>query len=230
MTDDAQDGFDYSPLGQSWWIQTVREFCASDKQTKFAASKHRGCSNTRAAEESGYTATTEAGLRTTGYRLFRSNIVQRLLAMTVAEGGGPDGTVDAAEARRILSSLARGSDPSIRIRSVEALAKLDEADRQARRTKEDPSPKEIARTLGPALIADCQFTNHNTLWGLPFLKELAPLLKRDYPAAWQKYRAAMLTDGDRIEFDAISNGPILSIQQIVGPIKTKPTNETSAEE
>ena len=112
--------------------------------------------------------------------------------MTVAEGGGPDGTVDAAEARRILSSLARGSDPSIRIRSVEALAKLDEADRQARRTKEDPSPKEIARTiltefstLGPAIIADCQFTNHNTLWGLPFLKELAPLLKRDYPAAWR---------------------------------------------
>jgi hypothetical protein len=237
MTDDAQDGFDYSPLGQSWWIQTARELGASDKQTKFAASKHRGCSNTRAAEESGYTATTEAGLRTTGYRLFRSNIVQRLLAMTVAEGGGPDGTVDAAEARRILSSLARGSDPSIRIRSVEALAKLDEADRQARRTKEDPSPKEIARTiltefstLGPAIIADCQFTNHNTLWGLPFLKELAPLLKRDYPAAWQKYRAAMLTDGDRFEFDAISNGPILSIQQIVGPIKTKPTNETSAEE
>ena len=40
----------------------------------------------------------------------------------------------------------------------------------------------------------------------------------------------MLTDGDRSEFDAISNGPILSIQQIVGPIETKRTNETSAEE
>ena len=37
MTDDANDTFDYSPLGQAWWIETGRELGASDKQTKFAA-------------------------------------------------------------------------------------------------------------------------------------------------------------------------------------------------
>lgn len=231
MTDDAKDGFNYSPLGQAWWVQTARELGASDKQTKFAASKHRGCSNTRAAEEAGYTASTEAGLRTTGYRLFRSNIVQRLLAMTAAEGGGFDGSVDAAEAKRILSSLARGSDPSIRIRAVEALAKLDEADRQARRSNRDPEPEEIVREIlscspafGPIIVADTFFNQTKQIWGLPLLKQLAPLLKRDHPSAWDRYRASMKSDSDRAEFDLLANGVLLTVEQIIGPPATQLAN------
>jgi hypothetical protein len=53
--------------------------------------------------------------------------------------------VDAKEARRILSGLARGSDPSIRIRAVESLGKMDEREEAARAETASNDPE---RTLG----------------------------------------------------------------------------------
>jgi hypothetical protein len=175
------DDFDWNPLGEAWWRDTARQLGASDKQTKFAAAKHRGCSNTEAARQAGYEASTESGLRTTGYRLARANIIEKLLAFAAGEGVGSEGNVDRQEARRILSSLARGSDPSVRIRAVEQLARFDEADRQQRLAQQEPEPKEVAANIlracpymGPGIIADCYLAEAGTPWGIPYLKELAP--------------------------------------------------------
>jgi hypothetical protein len=221
MANDDTDRFDYSPLGQAWWVQAGRELGASDKQTKFAASKHRGTSNTRAAEEAGYTASTDVGLRTTAHRVFKSNMVQNLLAMTAAEGGGPDGGVDRKEARRILSSLARGSDPSIRIRACEALAKLDAEDTANRNASEPEfNPEEAAREIlrsdpryGLAYLANMTFTARGVLWAMPFLTELAPLLKRDFPDEWARYVAAMPSAHHRQDLERLGNGPLLTVQE-----------------
>jgi hypothetical protein len=227
--------FDWNPLGEAWWRDTARQLGASDKQTRFAASKFRGTSNTRAAEEAGYTASTENGLRTTGYRLARANIIERLLAFAAGEGAGSDGSVDRAESRRILSSLARGSDPSVRIRAIEQLGKFDEADRQAQAAKEEPDMESLARTMletcpeyGPVILADGVFAESGQVWGLPFLKELAPILKRDFPMAWEKYRAAMGQAEWRTEFEKLSSGPLLTIEQILQmhPAKKQSTNST----
>ena len=44
-----------------------------------------------------------------------------LLALASAEaGGGDDGTVSPGEAIRILSRLARGSDPNVRIKALDS--------------------------------------------------------------------------------------------------------------
>src|SRR6185369_1641011 len=121
------DTFDYGTLGEVWWLQTGQQLGANVKQIRFAAAKYRGCSNTQAYREAGYEAANEGGYRTGGYRLARANIIERLLAFAAGDGGeGYDGSVDRAEARRILSSLARGSDPSVRIRAIEQLGKMDE--------------------------------------------------------------------------------------------------------
>src|SRR6516164_9187154 len=53
-------------------------------------------------------------------------------------GRGPDGNVTTAEAKQILSRLARGSDPNVRIKSIEALAKIERDERELEiRQRED---------------------------------------------------------------------------------------------
>ena len=97
-------------------------------------------------------------IRQAGSRAAKSTAVMNLLALAQAEqAGGDDGTVGPAEARRILSRLARGSDPSVRICAVELLAKLEREDREFQaltQTKHDPigELREIAKT-SPAFAA-----------------------------------------------------------------------------
>jgi hypothetical protein len=122
--------FDWGSLGESWWTDASTSIGADLRQAKFACCVHRGCSNTEAARQAGYSPGNEEGMRAEGYRVSRSNKVLSLLALANAETGtGPDGTVDKAEAKRILSSLARGSDPAVRIRAIEQLQRMEEQER-----------------------------------------------------------------------------------------------------
>src|SRR5262249_17226352 len=65
-------------------------------------------------------------IRQAGHRASKSTAVMNLLALAKAESGeGDDGVVTGAEAKRILSRLARGSDPNIRIKALESLARME---------------------------------------------------------------------------------------------------------
>ena len=161
MTDDTTDDFDWGPLGAAWWADAGKQLGAKPRQLKFAAAKHRGCTNTEAARQAGYGNGDSNSIRATGYRLARSNITERLLAFASAEGQGYDNTVDRAEGRRILSSLARGSDPSVRIRAVEQLTKLDERDGELGQSQEldglaeDRVIRDLLQMPGGAAAAVC---------------------------------------------------------------------------
>jgi hypothetical protein len=137
MTDDTttndtptgDTAFDWSPLGEQWWTQTAATVGANKKQLMFACAKYRGCSNAQCAKESGYGSTADAR-KAEGYRVFKSNTVQSLLALAAAEEGGKSkGDITPQEARTILSKLARGSDPAIKIKALESLAKMDAAEK-----------------------------------------------------------------------------------------------------
>lgn len=83
----------------------------------------------RSARLAGYGGSDE-NIRQTGSKTAKSTAVINLLALAAAEaGGGDDGVLKTAEAERILSRLARGSDPQIRIKSIESLAKLEAVER-----------------------------------------------------------------------------------------------------
>jgi hypothetical protein len=104
---------------------------ASEKAIKFACCKFMGKSNTESARLAGYGGHAEANVRTEGYRCARSNKVVQLLSLAAAEaGGGIDGSVLPQEAKQILSHLARGSDPNVRIKALEALAKIAEREQE----------------------------------------------------------------------------------------------------
>jgi len=73
----------------------------------------------------------DATIRQAGHRAAHSTAVMGLLSMAKAETGqGPDGNVTMDEAKQILSRLARGSDPNVRIKAIESLAKIEKDERE----------------------------------------------------------------------------------------------------
>lgn len=125
-----EQDFDWGELGRDWWLATAHSIGATERHAKFSAAKHRGASNAEAARSAGFGTGSESSVRSEGYRLARANKINQLLALAAAEaGGGYDGTLTRTESKQILTNLARGSDPSIRIKAVEAIAKFEQAER-----------------------------------------------------------------------------------------------------
>jgi len=144
METNNTDEFDWGEKGEVFW-RGIQKAAAtrSELALKFVVGKAAGKSNAEAARCAGAGGQPNAA----GYRLSRANQVQRLFAVLQAETGDEVGHVDGAEAKRILSHLARGSDPSVRIRAVEALAKLEEREREldAQRAEEGDPLKTLQR-------------------------------------------------------------------------------------
>jgi hypothetical protein len=85
---------------------------------------------TGSARAAGYAGDAD-NIRQAGHRASHSTAVMSLLSMAAAEAGeGPDGNVTMGEAKQILSRLARGSDPNVRIKAIESLAKIEREERE----------------------------------------------------------------------------------------------------
>ena len=149
--------FDWSPFGESWWLESQETVGASDLQVRFAACRYRGMNAAAAARAAGYTGDALA-TRQAGSRAAQSTAVQHLMALAKAEArGDDDGHVGLDEARSILSRLARGADPLTKIRAIESLGKLDREQRELNRSEpqsRDPIEelRELAQ-LSPTLAA-----------------------------------------------------------------------------
>jgi hypothetical protein len=125
------DTFDWGQLTEDWSKETAVKCGATLAHAKFAARKHAGATNTDAARAAGYGNGKPTCERSEGYRVSRSNKVMQMLALAAIEaGGGYDGTLTRTESRQILTGLARGSDPSIKIKAIESVHKLDDQDRR----------------------------------------------------------------------------------------------------
>jgi hypothetical protein len=121
---------DWSPLGEDWWLEAGANCHATRQQIVFALHRHKGMTATGAAKAANY-AGDETTIRQAGHRAAHSTAVMGLLSMAKAETGkGPDGNVTMNEAKQILSRLARGSDPNVRIKAIESLAKIEKDERE----------------------------------------------------------------------------------------------------
>jgi len=129
---------DWGDLGESWWREAGTNCHATEQQIIFALHRHKGMTATGAARAAKYSGD-EATIRQAGHRAAHSTAVMGLLSMAKAETGqGSDGNVTMDEAKQILSRLARGSDPNVRIKAIESLAKIerDERELEARQQQE----------------------------------------------------------------------------------------------
>jgi hypothetical protein len=143
-------------------------------------------------KEAGYGAGGNPGsVRSEGYRLYRSNKVTQLLSLAAAEaGGGIDGCVQPQEAKQILSHLARGSDPSVRIKALEAISKMHDREQELVRNQ----PQEtLEQTLGHIIVAvpyqgigaflslSSFISGGGFVGAYPYLSEVSPTIARYYP-------------------------------------------------
>ena len=143
MNEQTSEEFDWSPLGEAFWLEAQKTVGASDLQTKFAACRYRGMTAVGSAKAAGYTGDA-AALRQAGSRAAQGTAVQHLMALGKAEARGDDnGHVGLEEARRILSRLARGSDPNVRIKALDSLSKLDRDERANRPQEPAEDPGEL---------------------------------------------------------------------------------------
>jgi hypothetical protein len=139
------EDFDWGPLGEAFWDEASKTCGATPMQARFACCRHRGMTAKLSAKLAGYGDGSEMSLRTSGSRTARTNIVVNMLQLAKVEAaGGDDGTVSLQEARRILSRLARGSDPLVRIRALESLSKIDRDERANRPEEPDDRGETIA--------------------------------------------------------------------------------------
>jgi hypothetical protein len=128
---------DWGELGRDWWIEAGAACAATNQQIVFALHRWRGMTATASAKAAKY-AGNEDGIRQAGHRAAHSTAVMGLLSMAKAETGqGPDGNVTMTEAKQILSRLARGSDPNVRIKAIESLAKIERDERELEREREN---------------------------------------------------------------------------------------------
>src|SRR5262249_29349801 len=131
MENVTETEFDWSPLGEAFWKEAAGTVGATPLQAKFACCRQRGMTATGSARASGYSGD-KVSIRQAGSRAAKSTAVMNMLALARAQTGeGPDGVVGGAEAKRILSRLARGSDPNVRIKALESLARMDRDEREA---------------------------------------------------------------------------------------------------
>jgi hypothetical protein len=223
------DDFDYGQLTKDWWNETGKTIGASERAIKFSAAKFRGASNTVAAREAGYGGTNESGARSEGYRLYRSNKVTQLLSLAAAEaGGGIDGSVQPQEARQILSHLARGSDPSVRIKALEALAKMQEREDEAKRGDPEPTLQEqlvavIAclpmSGLGAAMAMGTWFDYAKSIAAFPFLELCAPIVHQNFPGEWQRFRNAEKRADNAEWLDKCADGLVIGGDDLVNAVR-----------
>jgi hypothetical protein len=232
----SNSDIDYGQLTKDWWHETGATIGASERAIKFSAAKFRGASNTVAAREAGYGGNNESGARTEGYRLYRSNKVTQLLALAAAEaGGGIDGTVQPAEAKQILSHLARGSDPSVRIKALEALSKMQEREDDAKRSEPEPTLEEtlvaVIATLpmsglGAAMAMGTWFDKAKSIATFPFLELCAPIVHQNFPTEWARFRNGVKR-ADMAEYlDKCADGMVIGGDDLVSAVRAAASSGT----
>jgi hypothetical protein len=214
--------FDWSPLGEAWWMEAAATCGATPLQARFGCCRHRGMTQAGAARLAGYGGGPD-GVRKAGSQAAKSTAVCNMMALAQAETStGDDGVVGTGEARRILSRLARGSDPNVRIKALDSLQKIEDRQRAERLRDDGPSDHVSAvravilsiPCYGPALACGMWADNYG-IETFPFLRECAPLLANKFPEDWARWRGRRPDPG----IDAMAAGPILSADEIVTALK-----------
>lgn len=231
----SEQQFDWGPLGESWWRENGAACRASEKQIKFACSRHQGAHKNRAAELAGYSGDPD-GLRSAGSRTDGSTAVQDLIALAAAtEAGVADNPVTIHEAKRKVGKLVRSPDPAIALKASELFVKLEVAEKN-RGEEPESSWEDDTRALlavkrnGLGLCAMAflgtveEYAPRLDLSGIPLFADLAPSIAKTYPELWAKIRALLDSDCQAVA-DRMAAAAATPIAELVPKTETTPAVE-----
>lgn len=200
MSEAEIDEIPFGDLGEAWWRDTGEQVRATEQQVKLAACLFAGMTKTAAARLSGYSSEDERA-RKSGSEAAKTNGVKTLLALATSEvksrnlPSAPKTLMTRDEAMEKLTDIARGKDPSLALRAIEAI------------NKNEPQPTDIGRfTLlddgfngwrvcrdflripGGAVAAASLYTTDAGLASMPLLHDVVDMLKRDDPDFYERIR------------------------------------------
>ena len=214
---------------RDWWLRTSMSLGGGERHAKFAAARFRGCSATQAARESGFGGT-PMGMRSEGSRVSKTARVLQLIALAQAEtrGAGSADTLTLAESKKILTDLARGSDPNVRLKSIDAMTKLTAAEREDRRSSEELDPHQEPEILARRLLSTCppdrvapmwsEFVLPQFAWHAPWLRPMAAFMSANHPEQWAGVsRAYLLGEYNQMEHDIsrLEKGEVLPLDELL---------------
>jgi hypothetical protein len=191
------------------------------------------------AVAAGYSCPDDESARQQGSRADKTTAVSELLAFAHAETGkGNDGLVDGKEARRILSRIARRGNNNERIKSLEALARIDAA--EAAIPKPETSLEgDLAAVIclvphdaaGALIAMESFFQGAGNILNFPYLKLCAPVVSRLYPNDWKRWRDK---SGPHRQWalkvlDEVAAGEVLSDDELVAAIRSRVPRRTKME-
>ena len=233
--------FDWLELGEKFW-RDAAESCQhkpSEEQLRFACLRWSGMNMSDSAVAAGYSCPDDESARQQGSRADKTTAVSELLAYAHAETGkGSDGLVDGQEARRILSRIARRGNNNERIKSLEALAKIDLAEaaipKPETSLEEDLAgiicllPKDAA---GAVIAMEAFFNGAGNVLNFPFLKLCAPVVSKLYPNDWKRWRDK---SGPHRQWavetlDRVAAGPVLDDEALVAAVRAKTPRRPNTE-
>jgi hypothetical protein len=142
--------------------------------------------------------------------------VVAMLAMAATAGRGrpkkledarPDGEMTGAEAKAVLTDIARGNDAALKIRAVEALQRIIEQESQRERREFSleqafESADKAAPGFGPQFLTEAFFNEHKSLpWSCESFTRLVSRLAATFPDRWRHYQDQL--PGHRMKFQEV---------------------------
>ena len=200
MTDQSTDDDFWGEKGEEYWRDLGAQCGASELQIKFACARYQGASATGAAKLAGYAESPvdPGAIRQAGHKAIRSTAVAAMLALAAAEDE-PRTTatkvMDKAGRVQLLSDIASKSpDPTLKIRAVEGLNKMDDTPAEHSQSHDTDGLKEwrdIREFLhqapgGPLAIVSLWVGTGRGLANLPLLHDVYKAIMRDEPAFWER--------------------------------------------
>ena len=197
MSEEQTDNFDWGELGAEWWRATGAQCRATEMQIKFACARHAGASATGAARLAGYTDSPEdkSAIRQSGYKALRTTAVGNMLALAGAEDRtvAPKVLDKSARALQLSEMVSKTPDPTLKIRAIEALNKMDEreADLGQAFSEDGFSQWRTVRDFlkmpgGAVAIFSLHIGQGDTLANLPLLHDVHNAMMRDAPEMWER--------------------------------------------
>jgi hypothetical protein len=229
-------GFDWSPLGEQFWINAGRDAKgATPEQIRIACCLHRGMTMKASAAAAGYRGTDDA-MKKHGSRAAQTVAVRTMIAIAVGEDGGAkvEDFVDRSEARKILSGLARRGDATTKLRACEQLNKMHEQDKERAEEQEDQET-EIGCVLELCALVPTGRTavtalgvwlkKGYTLNNFPAMTLVAPVVAKNYPKEWEWIVSHETDEPWRRHLDECAAGPVLEPQALADALAARIKSE-----
>lgn len=202
MSEAAIDEIPYGDLGLAWWRETGEQVRATEQQVKLAACLFSGMTRTAAARLAGYSSQDERA-RKSGSEAAKTNGVKTLLALATNEvkvrnlPSAPKTLMTRDEAMEKLTDIARGKDPSLALRAIEAINKNEASptDIGAFALLDDGFNdwrivRDYLRIAGGAVAITSIYDGlAGELESMPLVRDVVDMLKRDNPDFYDRLRS-----------------------------------------